>query len=420
VYHDTDFLVYLSETATHAEMQLDNLKRQFETNELLLQVFGRKKPERSASEHWSQWLIETTDGVVAVAKGRGGQVRGLNHKAKRPTDIVFDDVEDKDSVRTDDQRDKARTWLKADVEPALPQIGAEGQIIGLGTIIHHESLLLSLAKDPEWITIRFGAVDPDGDMLWDQYMTKPQFESKKRSFQRIGKLADFNMEFQSSVKSDGDGAKFPSVFTYKAEHFSEFPGRAIAFDPAISDKKGSDFASIAVVGMKPNGIISVLDIWMDQSGDPRKHIDKFFEMHFFYNCTAHGIEAIAYQRALIHLMKEEMFRKGKEFGPKAYFEITPIMHGRMGKRERVEGVLSTRYKAGYITHQRVFPQYEEQLMDWPNGKKDGPDAVAMAVTLLDPLAAYAFDPGEDGENNLEKDSMPSLYEVMDGDWRSAV
>lgn len=187
VYHDAEFLVYLSETATHSEMQLDNVKRELEGNELLLQVFGRQKPERTASEHWSQWLVETTGGAVAVAKGRGGQVRGLNHKGRRPSDIVFDDVEDKDSVKTPEQRDKARTWMKADVEPALPQIGGTGNIIGLGTIIHHDSLLLSLARDPEWITVRAGAIDPDGDMLWEHYMTKPQFEAKQKSFRQIGR-----------------------------------------------------------------------------------------------------------------------------------------------------------------------------------------------------------------------------------------
>src|SRR5262245_59400848 len=195
LYKETEFLVYLSETGPHASMQLDNIKRELEQNELMIAVFGTKKPERSAPEHWGQFLIETTDGVVVVARGRGGQVRGLNHKGKRPTDIVFDDVEDKESIKTAEQRDKARTWMKADVEPALPQIAKTGRIVGLGTVLSRESLLMTLARDPEWITIRFGAIDPDGDMLWDEYMTKDQFDAKKKSFHRIGKLADFNLEF---------------------------------------------------------------------------------------------------------------------------------------------------------------------------------------------------------------------------------
>lgn len=420
LYKETEFLVYLSETATHAEMQLDNIKRELESNELMRAVFGNKKPERSASEHWSNWLIETTDGIVVVAKGRGGQVRGLNHKGKRPTDIVFDDVEDKESVATEPQRDKARTWMKADVEPALPQIAKSGRIVGLGTVIHREGLLLTLAKDPEWITIRFGAKDPDGDMLWNEYMTSEQFDAKRKSFHRIGKLGDFNMEFQSTTKVDADGAKFPGPFTIKARNFGEFPARALVLDPAIGQKKDSDYSAFAVVGMTNEGFIHVLDVYMQRGMHPREQIDKFFEMHFFYDCTLHGIEAVAYQKALIHLTREEMFRKGKEHGPKAYFEIAPILHGNTAKIPRVEGVMSPRYKAGFVTHQRYFPEYEEQLLDWPNGKKDGPDAVAMAVTLLDPFAAFAFDPGDEDPDKLSKDQLPPLEKVFDGEWRSAI
>jgi len=422
-YHDTDFLVYLSETATHAEQQLENIKRELESNALLRTVFGEKRPERSDPARWTQGLIETTDGVVVAAKGRGGQVRGLNHRGKRPQDIIFDDVEDKESVRTEEQRDKTRTWLKSDVEPALPQIDGvhKGRIIGLGTVLHHDSLLLSLARDPEWVTVRFGAVDPDGDMIWSHYMDKPAYEKKRRSYVRVAKLSDFNMEFQSSTKSEGDNQKFPSSFVYEAhESFgADFPAIALVCDPAISDKKDSDFCSFGVVGMTPKGRIHVLDVYMERGMTPRQQVDKFFELHFCWNCTHHGVESIAYQQALIHLLKEEMFRRGKSMGPRAYFNIEPITHGRTAKIERVEGILSPRYASGYVTHQRRFPEYEEQILDWPNGKKDGPDVVAMAVTLLDPMAAFAFDPDDESENKLEKDQFPPLDEVIGGDWRTA-
>jgi hypothetical protein len=422
-YHDADFIVYLSETATHAEQQLENIRREISSNHLYISIFGSKQPDRADPERWTQDLIETTDGVVVVAKGRGSQVRGLNHRGKRPQDIIFDDLEDKKSVKNDTLREETKSWLKSDVEQALPQIDGQriGRIVGLGTVLHHDSLILSLARDPEWLTVKFGAIDPDGDMTWGSYMTMDQYERKRRSFVRIGKLADFNMEFNSTVRSDGENQKFPSQFTYapSVNYGMEFPARALVMDPAISDKKDSDFCAFAVVGMTPRGIIHVLDIFMDRGMTPRSQIDKYFELHFAWDCNKHGIEAIAYQKALIHLMKEEMFRKGKTYGSRAYFEIDEIKHGNTGKIERVEGVLSPRYAAGYITHQRRFPEYEEQLLDWPNGKKDGPDVVAMAITLLDPLAAFAYDAEDEDEDKLAKDQYPALDRVFEGDWRSA-
>jgi hypothetical protein len=66
----------------------------------------------------------------------------------------------------------------------------------------------------------------------------------------------------------------------------------------------------------------------------------------------------------------------------------PITHARR-KVERIEGVLAPRYASGYITHQRRFHNLESEALDWPNGKKDHLDAVAMGVTLLDPVATFA-------------------------------
>ena len=71
LHHEISFLVYLSETVTHAEQQLENIKRALETNPLIQAVYGAKRPERSSVERWTQSLIETTDGVVIAAKGRG-------------------------------------------------------------------------------------------------------------------------------------------------------------------------------------------------------------------------------------------------------------------------------------------------------------------------------------------------------------
>jgi len=420
VYVIAEFIVYLSETAeAHAEIQLGNIKRQLEVNALLRAIFGNKVPDRGASERWRQDIIETVDGIVVAARGRGGQVRGLNFNSKRPTEIIFDDVEDKESVKTDEQRLKVRKWLKADVEPALPQIEGsyKGRLIGLGTVLHHDSLLVNLSKDPEWITIIFGAclpgannVDPAQDqMLWDRYLTRDAYLRRRRSYVRAGQLAEFNMEYNSSTKVEGDGAKFKSEYIrYQVMHRTEFVGVALAMDPAISEKKDSAFCAYGVVGMTSKGQMSIIDVYLQKGMHPREQIDKYFELHFNHKCTHHGIEAIGYQQSLIHLMKEEMFRKGKIAGPGAYFEIEPIRHGKTAKIPRVEGVLAPRYASGYITHQKRFPVYEGQLLDWPNAELDGPDVIAMAVTLLDPLAQFAYDPESDDERKLERDQFEPL------------
>lgn len=415
LYEDLEFLLYISEAATHSENQLENIKRELSQNELIKAAWPNLVPTKADSQVWRQDQIETMSGISLVARGRGGQVRGLNIKSKRPDRIVLDDVEDKESVATDGQRQKTMTWFKGDVEPALDQRKG-GDIIAIGTLLGEESLLMKISQDPDWLSVIFGAMDPEGEPISSHYMTLEQYERKKASFARVGKLKEFFLEYGSTIRNE-EGRKFDlSKVTYGIRARSEFVKVAMALDPAIAEQrknsqKQPDFSVLAVVGMTERGKLHVLDLWTKVGASPREIIDEFFRMKIQWDVTNAGVEAIAYQKALVYLIREEMFRKAKSLGSAAYFEVEAITHGSIDKITRVEGILSPRYAAGYISHQKVFPELEIQLEEWPFGKKDAPDAVAMAVMLLQPYAALAFEPDElDGTLNdpLAKDQYEPL------------
>lgn len=389
------FAVYVSETATHAEQQMANVKRQIETNEAIKELFDDLVPLKSDPERWSTDFIETLNGVAIQCKGRGGQVRGLNVGGARPDIILLDDVEDKESVATDTQRDKTRAWFWGDVYPAISQMeGSSDRIFLLGTLLHTEALMPSIARDPSFITIRFGAMLSSGAALWPHYMTESSWLAKREQYKRMGMLSQFYMEYQSTLHVDADSRKFqPENWKYQIMTKADFALTAEAVDPAISDKKTADATVICVGGMTSRGFIHLLDQWSKVGASPRELVDEYFRLHFKWLPEKHGIEAIAYQAALVHLVREEQFRFAKTHGNLAYFPIIPITHGR-AKVERIEGVLSPRYAAGYVTHQRRFPEMESEAIDWPNGKRDHLDSWAMTVTLLDPVASFAGPPQE--------------------------
>lgn len=403
-----DFLVFLSETGTHAEIQLTNVRREIESNSLIHLVFGKLQPEDKSGLKWTSTHIETTSGVIAVSRGRGGQVRGLNIRGKRPNRIYIDDVEDSESVKTEEQRKKTRDWLYKDVIPALPLLDKTAGIVMLGTLLHSESLLLTVMRDPLWTAVRFAAVDRDGEALWPLVMSLEDLASKRKSFKLAGQANSFNMEYMSVISDEQDSKFKRSQFIYKPCSRNDCIAVGLALDPAISSDPSACFASIAVVGMRSTGRLSLLDFWNKVGASPREQIDKFFELYRLWTPTKSGVESNAFQAALVHLMQEEMFRQ------KTYFEITKLMHHK-AKTERIEGILQPRYAAGYFEHSRLFPEYETQLCDYPNGKVDGPDVVAMAVALLDDVAAQA---GMGEGKDLGDDEYPPLDEVFDGeDWR---
>jgi len=406
VYQDKDMLMYIGETGPHAQNQLRSCRMQFEDNLLLQTVFGNLQPGRQDSEKWRDDQLETNTNVVLIARGRGGQVRGTNVGGRRPKKIICDDLEDEESVSTDEQRKKCAKWFWGAVVPALAKLDPDASLTVLGTVLHEDALIMNLAKSPEFTTIKFGALDLQGEPLWKENISLEGLERLKEQYSRQGQLDVFYREYMSTIRND-ESAKFKSNYIRHRSIDSGIVGRALVLDPAISEKKQADFSAFAVVSMAENGYIEVTEHIMEKALTPRQQIDMFFELSLRYGKLGmppllRGIESIAYQKALVHLMKEEMFRK------QHYFDIAEIQHGAQNKILRVEGILQPRYAAGYIFHRIAFPLLEQQLLDWPNGKKDGPDAVAMAVSLLDPFAAAAATGGFEQLTGNTYESMASL------------
>lgn len=410
LYKDYKFPVYISESGPHSKMQLGNVRRELDSNERIKLVFGEQKPEQRQGLRWSEDMVETLAGAVVLSRGRGAQIRGLNHNGQRPDWIVLDDVEDNESVLTEDQRAKVRHWFYADVKPALPELDPHATIVAIGTLLHNEALLVTLQRDPEWSCVILGATDKSGELLWPNLIPQAKLDTIKQSYQLAGELSTYYMEYHNTIRAD-ETAKFKSQYIIYGMAEKQLH-KAMSVDPAISNEPGASFCAFGVVGMEETGLIHVLDVEGAVGMTPREQVDLYFELSFRWDPQHHGVEGIAYQKALIHLLREEMFRKGK------YFEIEDIKHTSrdvkgLNKDRRILGVLQPRYAGGYVRHRMRFPVYETQLLDFPNGKKDFPDVIAQAISLLDPYAAQAADPDLD----LGADEYEPLEDVL-ANWRA--
>jgi hypothetical protein len=421
----TVFGVYISATATHAETQLGNIRFELEGNELLRAAYGNVVPTKSDAEKWSSDQLQLRNGAILVARGRGGQVRGLNFQARRPNKILLDDVEDEDSIATGVLRVKTERWFYAAVSPAGNEMdGAQAagvaqqplMITNLGTLLGPECLMMTLAKDPQYNTVKFGAklnledVD-DEKMLWPYKMSHERYLKQRARYQKLGKLAEFTRENDSSIRVSDDTI-FPAVFIYQPTLRSDLVHVSQALDPAISEQPGRDHAAIVVAGRRASdGALWFLDEWGGLGKTPREKVDEFFNMQLKWNTTHNGIEAQQYQASLIFLMREEMARR------QYFFSITPIVQGsKVRKEDRIVGTLSPRYMNGYIRHLRHLPNLEGNLADWPNGKKDYADAASMALSLLGESAGLVVPDEERGKGEYAplEPVLPSLYESSTG------
>jgi hypothetical protein len=415
LYQENPFTAYISEANPHAKMQLGNVRYQLSDNRRIRAVFGDLRPNMSDDEKWSEDFFETTTGMAMVARGSGGQIRGLNHKGNRPKHIVGDDLEDQESVATEAQREKMRAWFYADVLNALPEADISSSITVLGTLLHSDSLLNTLMNDPEWTVIRMEALDVDEKPVWPLVMDDAKLARRKQSLAAAGLLHVYFMEFHNRVIAAETQIIKKEHWIYEVPVMADFVGKALYMDPAISEKRTADSTVIACVGITKKGVIWILDLWGKRTSDEMEKVNAFFAMSKRWGVPTfgehHGIESNAYQAAVANRVREEMFRQ------KHYFELKSVTN-KSKKISRIKMGLAQPLVAGYVRCARRFFDLEieaaEFREDGSHKHDDYLDATAGAIDLVSAehaSAAAAVDP--------TADIYPPLEEELGGEWRWA-
>lgn len=415
VYQDVQFTLYVSHAEDHAVMQLDNAKRQIESNARLIAVFGNLKPARTDIERWSSRLYETTTGITAAARGAGGQVRGLMHNGNRPQLVLVDDLEDREEVKSETARKNIRSWFMADLKPVLPKMDPKARIVVLGTLTHADCLLEHLKDDPQWSVVQMGVYDREGELLWPRNMDEPKIASEERSFTNMGELSQFYMEYHSKHMASEAQLFHQERFQYGIPE-ERLMAMALAMDPAISEKVTADKTVIALAAVTIRGNIVILDMWGKRTGDEDEKLNEYFGMIRRWNMMAYGnkfgIESVAYQAALANSCRNRMFKE------QIFFEIDPLT-GKNNKIARIKGTLVPPHRSGHLWFARKFHELEQELVlfreDGSHKHDDWPDAAAMAVKMLAEFAAFNT-PAELPE---EEKILTPLEDILDGGFRWA-
>ncbi len=176
------FVLILSQTQQQARLHLTNIKREFESNEVLRKDLG---PFREESDEWgSTSLVIPEHGARITAASSEQSIRGIRHGAHRPDLILCDDVEDLNSVKTKEGRDKTYAWLTGEVIPS-GDVGTK--IVIIGNLLHEDSLLMRIKKliEEEKLDGVFKAyplIDLNGNILWPgKFPTTKEVEDLKRT-----------------------------------------------------------------------------------------------------------------------------------------------------------------------------------------------------------------------------------------------
>ena len=363
------FIIICSDTFPQAKMFLETIKTEIETNALLKSIYGNQKTDK-----WTESDIELRCGVRIMAKGAEMKFRGLKYGRHRPDLIIIDDLENDEMVESKERRDKLERWFNGTLLPATDI--DTGQIVYIGTILHDDALLIKvLNRYPGWITRLYKAIQDDGSALWPEHLSVETLERMKQEHTSVGLLDIFMCEYMNDPITD-ENREFKREFF---KYYHEVPELramkiAITVDPAISKKEKADYSVIYVQGVDKDNKRYCLD-YTRKRLDPYELCNEIFRLYDKWKPWTVGIEKVAYQEALIYIVKDEMRKRN------VFFKVSEIST-RREKEMKIRGLVPM-YRAGVMYHSPKHTELEEELLRFPKGRTDDIiDAQAMQQELV--------------------------------------
>lgn len=397
------FIPIIMDAFDQAATMLEAIKAELQFNPRLCMDFA---DATGGGRVWNAGVIITANDVKVQAFGSGKRMRGLRHGPHRPDLVIGDDLENDENVRSPEQRDKLDSWLKKTVL-SLGAADDSMDVIIIGTILHYDSVLSRLLRNPLWRKKRFRSVIewPARMDLWDQWeelllnhddegATARAFYDERKAEMEAGAVVcwpsgqplytlmvkrarDGHSSFDSEQQNDpasGEDAPFANAIHFWVSRLREwlFFG---ACDPSLGKHGNSRDPSALLVGgfNRDSGVLDVVEARIAKRV-PDKIISDIIELQREYACLVWGIETVQFQEFL----RTELVKRSAKAGvPVPARAVTP----HADKLLRIES-LQPHMVNGLI---RLHPNQHtliEQLKHFPKADHDdGPDALHMLWML---------------------------------------
>lgn len=412
LYQYKHYIIILSDSSDQAEGFLTDIKTELEDNADIHEDFGKQQ-----GKAWKANVILTAKDVKIEAIGSGKKIRGRRHRAWRPDLLVLDDVENDENVNTADQRRKLESWFKKAVSKAGDTYT---DIMYIGTVLHYDSLLSNVLKNPEYESRTYQAVIAfaEREELWDKWTeiytnlfdenhkqnARKYYEANELEMLRGSKVlwpekldyyklmvirvsdgeAAFNSELQNNPIDPDNAAFNPEWFDYYEEELMDFKDSRFIFiganDPSLGKNQKADTSSIINLALDQYTGYMYVESASVERRKPDVIINDVFEMSRRLKRDYHkgfyrfGVETVQFQ----YFFKDVMAALSVELGE--YIPIEEIQ-SIANKMLRIQS-LQPYIKNGYIKFNRKHKTLLKQLEEFPMGKNDdAPDGLQMAVAL---------------------------------------
>lgn len=374
-------------TKDRAYERLHAIRHEIETNDRLAEVFGDLQ-----GATWGDGELVLSNNVRLLAMGKGQSLRGVKYLDARPDGVFCDDLEEPEDVRTPEARERILNWLLFDLIPALDTNRAHIRVAA--TPLDPEALPAQLIR-AGWTHKKYPIeyIDDSGvrQATWPDRETLVKIDERRNSAIKVGKLRQYNQEYMCDAESAGEK-------TFKKEMFRIEPqvrtwqNIYCMYDPARTVNATSATTGFAAWSWI-SGRLIIWEGWGRQLM-PDEIISDMFRIFDRHHPVWIGVEEDGLNQWLLQPIRQEQVRRGM------VLPVKPVKAPK-GKIDFIRG-LQPYFNAREAIFVRDLPELSAQLLSFPTGRIDAPNALAYAPRMRPGAPMY----DDFGARNVGEEMRP--------------
>lgn len=367
------FAMLLGESRDRAIERLRAIKHELEFNDNVRLLFGNM-----VGDTWNEDEIVLSNGARIKAFGMEQSMRGVKDIASRPDRLYGDDMESEETVKTPEARQKfAAKFMRV----VLPLLDPRARVRVLGTPLDRDAFIVSLSKSRTWVTQRFPIEYKNTSgartATWPARFSVADIDRIKEEYREVGQLHAFAQEYMLEPE-DMTQKKFSSDMITVEPHVKTWQPTMAVYDPARTVNQTSATTGHVVASW----VGSKLIIW---EGDgrylmPDAIIDDMFRVQREYHPIMFGVEADGLNEFIMQPLRQAQTNR---------HELLPVraLKAPKGKIPFIES-LQPFFKAHEIVFAKELPKLAQQLLSFPTGDIDAPNALAYFLVMRPGLPIY--------------------------------
>lgn len=375
------FIIICSQTEQKAQMHLASIKNQLKNNELLRRDLGPFEEEKNKFGTATALIIKRLNVKIMVSSVEQS-IRGVRHNEHRPDLIIFDDIENTQSVKTREGREKTFAWLVGEVIPAGSK---KTRYIAVGNLLHEDSVLKRLQKrieNGEMQRVRsayreYPITDAKGVPLWPGKYPTPEDieEEREKTLDEVAWQREYMLRI---IATDEQIIRPEFVNFYSTMPPDGLRGIYMGADLAISERDSADCTAIVtgyVYGTGPN-----LKIYI-QSKPYNARVPFPEQAEFIKNKLA--VEKMHHSRVKIYIEENGYQKALVQFVDSGKYDVEGVTTGRMDKAARLRLTTPLLKEARILFPSEGCEELVDQLLGFGREKHDDlADAFSMLVLKI--------------------------------------